>query len=389
MLSSEGERAIEDALSCGQAFLKFISPNDAGATGGHQSGFYLPTSARELFTPQPPVKGLNHKHDVTVTWQDGRRTNSVVTWYGTGTRSEYRLTRFGRGFPFLNPDSVGNLLVLIPIATYEFSGYVLDREEDIEALQTALGVNVQRLWDLYGGPQLPLETPSECIDHYFRDFVTLISSFPKGEVFSQEAMKALEECLPDFTKENVDDRLVQAIDAEHQLFRMAERKLCGPEVSRLFEGIDDFLKTAQTIVNRRRVRAGRSWENHFAQILDQAKIPFDYQPPIDGKPDLVIPSTGAYNDSSYPTDSLFVVGLKTTCKDRWRQVLNEGRRVEQKHLATLQQGISLNQLNEMASVNVSLIVPADRHALYPKGSSMNLMSVEQFIGTVRSTLANA
>ena len=389
MLSHEAERAIEDALNQGQAFLKFISPNDAGATGGHQSGFYLPASARELFTPQPPVRGVNNKNDVTITWQDGRRTDSVVTWYGQGTRSEYRLTRFGKGFPFLNTDSVGDLLVLIPTATYEFSGYVLAREEDIEALQSALGVNVQRFWDLYGGPQLPLETPSECIEHYFRGFVNSISAFPKGAVFSQEAMKALEECLPYFTEGNVDDRLVQAIDAEHQLFRMAERKLCEAEVHRLFEGIDEFLKTAQTIVNRRRARAGRSWENHFAQILDQAKIPFDAQPSIDGKPDLVIPGVSEYNDNSYPDDRLFIVGLKTTCKDRWRQVLNEGRRVKQKHLATLQQGISLNQLNEMAEVNVSLIVPQDRHPLYPKGSSINLMSIEEFIESVRRALANA
>lgn len=389
MLSPEGEHAIEVALSRGQAFLKFISPNDAGATGGHQSGFYLPNWARELFTPQPPVKGVNHKNDVTITWQDGRQTDSVVTWYGTGTRSEYRLTRFGRGFPFLNPDSVGNLLVLIPIATYEFTGYVLDREEDIEALQTALGVNAQRLWDLYGGPQLSLETPSECIDHHFSDFVAALTDFPKGEVFSEEAMKALQDCIIDFSEGNVDDRLVQAMDAEHELFRMAERKLCESAVRRSFKDIDEFLKTAQTIVNRRRARAGRSWENHFAQVLKQAEIPFDRQPPIDGSPDLVIPCTDAYYDQNYPDESLFIVGLKTTCKDRWRQVLNEGRRVEQKHLATLQQGISLNQLNEMASVKVSLVVPEDRHALYPKGSSMNLMSVGQFIDTVRSALANA
>ena len=389
MLSYEAERAIEDALTRGQAFLKFISPNDAGATGGHQSGFYLPTDARHLFTPQEPLRGVNHKHDVAITWQNGLRTDSVVTWYGIGTRREYRLTRFGRGFPFLNTDSVGNLLVLIPLGQDDFLGYVLDREEDIEALQTALGVNVQRFWDLYGGPQLPLETPSECIEHYFRDFVASISGFPKGAVFSQEAMKALEECWPDFIEGKVDDRLVQAIDAEHQLFKMAERKLCESEVHRLFGDIDDFLKTAQTIVNRRRARAGRSWENHFAQILDQAKIPFDAQPSIDGKPDLVIPGASEYNDNSYPDDRLFVVGLKTTCKDRWRQVLNEGRRVKQKHLATLQQGISLNQLNEMAEVNVSLIVPQDRHALYAKGSSINLMSVEEFIESVRSALANA
>ena len=51
-----------------------------------------------------PEKGVLAKHPVRVEWQDGRITKSVVTWYGKLTRSEYRLTRFGRDFPFLTPD---------------------------------------------------------------------------------------------------------------------------------------------------------------------------------------------------------------------------------------------------------------------------------------------
>src|SRR5690349_1161055 len=96
------ERAIQNAVLFENALLKFISPNDVGLTGGHQCGFYLPKSAYEIFTPQPPTRGVVTKHHVHIEWQDQYETSSVITWYGAKTRSEYRLTRFGKGFPYLS-----------------------------------------------------------------------------------------------------------------------------------------------------------------------------------------------------------------------------------------------------------------------------------------------
>ncbi len=63
------ERAIESATRYGNALLKFISPNDVGLTGGHQYGFYLPKSVYEMFTPQPPQKGVVTKHEIKIEWQ--------------------------------------------------------------------------------------------------------------------------------------------------------------------------------------------------------------------------------------------------------------------------------------------------------------------------------
>src|SRR5258708_3494614 len=98
MTSPAADRAITDALIHGKAILKFISPNDVGLTGGHQCGYYLPKVVWQMFTPQAPTKGVNYDHQVKVLWQDGRTTDSVVKWYGRGTRSEYRMTRFGKAF---------------------------------------------------------------------------------------------------------------------------------------------------------------------------------------------------------------------------------------------------------------------------------------------------
>ncbi|MCC7439404.1 MAG: hypothetical protein IT211_13000 [Armatimonadetes bacterium] len=138
MASPIGERAIADALAAGKAILKFISRNDVGLTGGHQSGFFLPKLGFHLYSPHPPVKGENKKSWPRIIWQDGRVTQSCVTWYGIGTRSEYRLTRFGKDFPFLTAKVMGDLLVLIPVNHQEFYGYILSTDEDIEDIQAAL-----------------------------------------------------------------------------------------------------------------------------------------------------------------------------------------------------------------------------------------------------------
>src|SRR6185436_11395552 len=107
------ELATAEAFEHGKALLKFISPNDAGLTGGHQSGYYLPKPAWQVFTKIPPEPGKNADEKVKILWQDGRITESRIVWYGAAKR-EYRLTRFGKDFPYLNDDTVGNLLVLIP-----------------------------------------------------------------------------------------------------------------------------------------------------------------------------------------------------------------------------------------------------------------------------------
>lgn len=390
MISPYCERAIEDALHYGNALLKFISPNNVGLTGGHECGFYLPKGVWEMYTPHPPVKDRQDKHPISIVWQDGRVTRSVITWYGKKTRSEYRLTRFGRNFPFLTTDVVGDLLVLIAKSQDEFLAYVLDYDEDIEEIQSALGVEAFEHWGAYrdGVPQAA-ETEDGCINRKIREFSATLIAFPSGEIFSETTRAILLECLTRFPTLSADDTLVRAYQTEYQLFQSVERQVCQNDISgRLFKNIDAFLKTAASIMNRRKARAGRSFENHVDYLLTYSKIPHKMRPSLgaDGKPDIIIPDEKAYFDQSFPKQKLFVVGLKTTCKDRWRQVLNEAPKHKVKHLITLQQGITSNQLAEMRTAGVSLIVPKALHKSFPKEHTINLLTVDDFIQTVKHQL---
>jgi hypothetical protein len=385
------EAAIANARKAGKALCKFISRNDVGVTGGHQCGFYLPKSAWRMFTTQAPVKGVNHKAIVEVIWPQAIRTQSAVTWYGTGTRSEYRLTRFGRDFPWLWEGYVGSLLVIIPFSLELFHAHVLETDEDIETFEAALGVETIGGWGIFEAGQPPkTETEDECLERVFRDAVATITEFPSGARMAELARAGVEECVKAISRLSADDKLLRWAAAEFQLFRSVERKICLPDVQRSFADIDEFLGVASPIIQRRKSRAGRSLERHVEYLLEGAGVPFDRQPRIDGKvtPDLLIPGRAAYEDSSFPTSRLLIVGVKRTCKDRWRQILNEGKRIPVKHLLTIQEAISSEQLLEMKDANVTLVVPKAYHKDYDASVDIKLLSIEEFISASKAATCN-
>lgn len=391
MPSPACEQAIQDAQRAGRALLKFISPNDVGLTGSHQKGYYLPKAAWQIFTPFPPTKGVNNDHRVEAIWPDGRITQSTVKWYGTGTRSEYRITGFNkeRDFPFITADCVGSLLVLIPEQPDRFLMYVFDLEDEIEDLQAGLGVEAVKGWTVYDSKATaPPETENDCIERHFRTFTAGLTAFPPTVNVSNEARAALISCVRDFMTTPSDQMLLRCVEVEYALFKFAERKLCEPEIVRVFKTVDDFLTTAQTILQRRKARAGHSLEHHVAFLLREARIPFDTGADVEGtKPDVLIPGKREYLDAAYPDAKLFALGIKTTCKDRWRQVLREAPRIRSKHILTLQKGISPAQLDEMRSSDVTLIVPEGLHTDYPKDRRAELVTVAKFIDDVRAVLA--
>lgn len=389
MMSPMCERAVEDATKYGKALLKFISANDVGLTGGHQCGFYIPKAIAGFFTPHEPQKGTNNNHHVEVLWPDGRRTSSVVKWYGQRTRSEYRLTRFGRNFPWRTADNLGNLLILIPVNKHkEFVAYVLDLEEDIEEIQAALGIEVLGTWAFYERGKTPAETEDSCLDRHFREFTERIKEFPEVRIFSDTTLTAILDCVDSFPTLTDDEKLLFLIQKEYSLYRMVERKVFQPEIERLFNSIDDFIQTAQHILQARKSRAGRSLENHVEYLLKSAGIPYQMRQIVDNtRPDILIPGKNEYEDPSFPEAKLYMIGVKMTCKDRWRQVTKEAPRVKRKHILTLQKGISHKQLNEMNSAGVELIVPERLHSEYPRDTQGVILSVQAFIDHLRKVYA--
>ena len=123
----------------------------------------------------------------------------------------------------------------------------------------------------------------------------------------------------------------------------------------------------------------------ISAIFNAEKLIFEEQVVTENnkKPDFLFPNGICYHNFEFPAEDLTILGAKTTCKDRWRQVINEADRVDERFLFTLQQGISKNQLKEMADENVKLVVPESHVDSYPEEYRESLNTLNGFIEIVK------
>ncbi len=368
------------------AFCHYITPNDVGATGGHQCGFHIAKNCYHLFFDSPGVKGSNLEKEVEITWQKDFITHSTAKYYGVNTRNEYRLTKYGRGFEFLKEEYIGSLLIMAKSFDGEISGYVLSDQDNIEFFISTFDL------DVTVGNQV-IETANNYdlgrqIANEFRTFIDSHSTFPDTEAMASFARDCVIEAngyTPNAISSNADAILLKWISAEYQLFRGLEEKIYRPLYSQPFSNCQSLIDFSNTILNRRKSRAGKSLEHHLAHIFNMSRLRFEEQAVTENKkkPDFIFPDSDSYHNIYFPADKLTMLGAKTTCKDRWRQVLTEADRIDQKHLFTLQCGVSRNQLQEMKDANLKLVVPRDNFHWFLPEYHENIMSLSDFIIMVK------
>lgn len=208
-------------------------------------------------------------------------------------------------------------------------------------------------------------------------------SFPKTRDFSRLAR----DVAGTFDAyDSADDAIVAWWDTEEAMFRQLEAELISSKLKKGFTDVDDFLGFSQTVRQRRNSRAGNALENHLAHFFGEKGISFSWEPKTENnkKPDFLFPSIDAYRDQMFPSEKLAMLGVKTTCKDRWRQVLSEADRISNKHLFTLQPKISTNQTDEMQNSKLQLVVPEPFHSTYTASQRDWLWSFEDFVGHVEN-----
>lgn len=140
MTTGYAGQAIKSVLNSENGFCKFLSANDTGATGGHQSGILISKSAVDMmFSRQELEQDTIPKRTVKIRWQDDFETESCFTYYES--KNELRITRFGRGFPFLKPEQTGALFVFTQQTDIDYSGFFLETEEEIEEFLTTFAID--------------------------------------------------------------------------------------------------------------------------------------------------------------------------------------------------------------------------------------------------------
>ncbi len=381
--------AIQSCTDSPIAFSKFITANDTGKTGGHQSGFHIHKHSWQLFFETPGEKGKNKDILIKIKWQNDFETDSRFIYYGVGTRDEYRLTRFGRGFPFLGENNVGDLLVIAKKTDKYYEAFVLSSDEDIEEFFSAFGISsteTNRI--LPKSTELTVEVKLKRLFYQFIQRLTV--DFPPTISLATGAREIFYEAF-DLSSKIVltkpDNEILNWIATEFDLFKAIENDRYGNIIKNPFPSVDDLIKTANTILNRRKSRAGKSLEHHLSEVFNVWKLPYASQVTTEEnkKPDFIFPSIDTYFSEPIGSSKLVFLGAKTTCKDRWRQIVGEADRIPNKHLFTLQQGISGNQLKEMKSSRVTLVVPKPYLTSFPKEHREDIWTLDKFLKYVEST----
>lgn len=191
----------------------------------------------------------------------------------------------------------------------------------------------------------------------------------------------------DIVLEKPDTEIINWIRTEFDLFKAIENDRYGAIIRNPFSTVDELIKTANTILNRRKSRAGKSLEHHLSEVFNTWELAYTSQAITEGKkkPDFIFPNIETYFSEPIGSDKLVFLGAKTTCKDRWRQIVGEADRIPQKHLFTLQQGISANQLKEMKSAGVTLVVPKPYLKSFPQEHREDIWILDKFVRHVDST----
>lgn len=385
-------------------YVKRLAANDTKATGGHQAGPHISKSF--LFRVFPSINTSAEKNpDVwfrlnVASHPDSRDVRAV--YYNNkffenprGGRNEARITGFGGATSaLLDPESTGALTVFAfeldaNGAALGCEAWVCRNEVEEDLVEDRVGPiepGKHLVWPPEPLPLLPddVRPRSSCWLQETEIPSAWLTKFPSALELVNRAV----ELRPEVAL-TADARLIRRRDCEFEIFRSVEQAVELPIIQAGFSTVDDFVARAQSILQRRKARSGRSLELHARQIFIEERLEegkqFSHQPESEPnkRPDFLFPSEQAYKDGQFPASKLRMLAVKTTCRDRWRQVVNEADRITLKHLLTLQEGVSENQFKEMVDSGVQLVVPASLCASFPEKVRPHLQTLESFIGDVR------
>ncbi|MGY2188160.1 type II restriction endonuclease [Pseudomonas sp. SDO5591_S426] len=218
-------------------------------------------------------------------------------------------------------------------------------------------------------------------------------SFPTTSVFSSYARKSIEEMVDPLGCP--DQTILDWMEHEEKLFRIYERHLVQQQLRKGFgdkgDDVDEFISFSLSVQNRRKSRVGHAFEGHLDEIFRLHGLRFQQgrgkglTTENNSRPDFMFPGFAEYRDTEFPVEKLFMLGAKTTCKDRWRQVLSEAHRITEKHLITMEAAISESQTMEMQSHGLQLVVPERIQSTYARAQREWLIGLGEFVESVKQT----
>ena len=332
-----------------------------------------------------------------LTWYDARKKGRDA---GHTNRSEYRL--YYSDNLVIHCASTGDLLLIIQKTDGNLLALIAEQDSTIErqliwlfglddigsrfAVRADLDNEQDRIsfTNRFLLEQIGIKTEVKLTNYLAEMLEKFGGNFPKATEFSAYARRTLPEV---HLRDDIDGALMAWMEREETLFRTLEKHLLTERLNELVQqGIDTdkFLTLAQSTLQRRKSRAGAALENHLEHIFIELGICHTRGGTTEGrlKPDFIFPSINDYHNLQFPRHCLTMLAAKTTCKDRWRQILNEAVHIPLKYLITLEPGISESQTDEMKEEKVQLVLPRSLHDSYSERQQQEIINLWTFIGKV-------
>jgi hypothetical protein len=190
-----------------------------------------------------------------------------------------------------------------------------------------------------------------------------------------------------------DDRLYFSLAAETELFFAISDAMDQRWLDEQIKSGPSFAALAAYVTSKAQAsksRRGASLQNHFAMVLDEEGVRYTPQCVTEGKetPDFVVPGYEQYHDPAWPDERLRMVACKSTVKERWRQVLGEADRIDEKYFLTLDETLTDDTIRAMNEKLIRPFLPGrvldERYAKRPTRDQ--LRTVTELVNELRAVL---
>ncbi len=157
---------------------------------------------------------------------------------------------------------------------------------------------------------------------------------------------------------------------------LPEKASANKAISIAALSFDEFDRFFLSLTQSRRQRAGSAFEDIIRTLFKKLSYPFDEQQVINGKPDFLMPNRAHYDRNAM---DCIIFTAKRTLRERWRQIVTEGTRGLGFYLATIDDSVSENQLDEMRRNRIYLVLPASiRKKVKCYSKAPNVITFEEF-----------
>lgn len=403
-------------------FVKRLARNDrswADLANCHQGGPYIPSAIQDKGFFPKLAQRPDHPHifDAYIpTWwpQTGARKRSHIVHYSNKGR-EYHFT--GVPKPVFRGLAPASLLLVARKGEGDeriWWGMTLDSEGEAAAyVEDLLELDSSFRADIFDADEI--RRKQDGLDDFERmlleavtrgnlpEVLHTLGGMPSPAEIAREAQQrymaahGLHSLNPYEMEAPGDAVRIISRDIEFAIYRAHERRIRAAQLlSELFAEGTTLANVVITAVRRftdlyglflsasqqRKARAGQSFELHIRRLLADGGLPFDEQATVGRtRPDFLLPSSKAYRQGGTGDGGAIVLSLKTTLRERWKQVIKEMRGCPL-YLATVDDRIASSAIEEMADSGITLVVPESLKSdtLTEYGKHRNAITFGAFFG---------